>query len=85
MAHQHARIGFDCHRQEIDEMLARHRPGGFVDFLDASAGKPQRIDEERSDAAAGIELQGGKAFGREIRARSTALWIFSTHSAAALR
>ena len=44
-------------------MLARHRPGGLVDFLDASAGEPKRVDEERSDAAAGIELQGGKAFG----------------------
>jgi hypothetical protein len=85
MAHQHARIGFDCHRQEIDEMLARRRPGGFVDFLDASAGKPQRIDEERPDAAAGIELQGGKAFGAGDPRRSTALWIFGTHSAAALR
>jgi len=62
--HQYAFVGFDRHRQEIDQMLARHRPGGLVDFLDASAGKPQRVDEERTDAAAGIELQGRKAFGR---------------------
>ena len=63
VAHQHAFVGFDRQRQEIDEMLARQRPGGLVDFLDASAGKPQRVDEERSDAAAGIKLQRGEAFG----------------------
>ena len=44
-------------------MLASHRPGGFVNFLDTSAGKPQRVNEERPDTAAGIELQGRETFG----------------------
>ena len=44
-------------------MLAGHRPGGLVNFLDTGAGKPQRVDEECPDAAAGIELQGRETFG----------------------
>ena len=36
---------------------------GLVHFLDAFAGKPQRVDEQRADAAAGVELQRRKAFG----------------------
>src|SRR5437879_3366321 len=62
MARQHAVIGLDHHRQEIDEMLAHHGASCVVQIRDAFAGKPQRVDEQRADAAAGVELQRCKAF-----------------------
>ena len=43
-------------------MFAHHGPGRLVHVRDAVAGKPQRVDEQCSHAAAGVELHGSEAF-----------------------
>jgi hypothetical protein len=62
-AAEHTVVGLDRHGEEIDKVLAGEIAGLVVHLVDARRGKADHVDEQRADAAGGIEGEGGEPFG----------------------